>query len=148
MTASPANSPRTNPTRTNNPRDQDAGTSRSGSERSTASEQGIGIAEGADALIRGQDNLGQGSNNLAKLSQVIQVVISYCHIKICNELSKAKLIHEILQNYHTKAALILLQSRVSLPPAYAKGSDTRRVNKWVCAPTLTCLVIAAIQSQC
>ena len=35
-----------------------------------------------------------------------------------------------LKNYFTKSALIILQGRVQLPPAYAKGSDTRRVNKW------------------
>jgi len=36
-----------------------------------------------------------------------------------------------VQNYFTKAALLILHSRVSLPPAYAKDSGTRRVNKWV-----------------
>ncbi|MCJ1360022.1 MAG: autophagy protein 13 [Icmadophila ericetorum] len=104
VTASPANSPRTNPMRTNNPRDQDRGSSRSDSGRGTPSEQDIGVAEG-DTLLRAQENSGQAKENLAKLSQVIQ-------------------------NYHTKAALIILQSRVSLPPAYAKGSEVRRVNKW------------------
>lgn len=35
------------------------------------------------------------------------------------------------QNYHTKAALIVLHSRVDLPPSYPKGSDTPRINRWV-----------------
>lgn len=38
----------------------------------------------------------------------------------------------MLQNYHTKAALIILHSRVELPPSFAKGSDTPKVNRWVC----------------
>ncbi|KAI9714168.1 MAG: hypothetical protein M1812_006496 [Candelaria pacifica] len=38
--------------------------------------------------------------------------------------------NQIIQNYHTKAALIIISSRVTLPPAFAKGSDIRRVNKW------------------
>lgn len=36
-----------------------------------------------------------------------------------------------LKNYFTKAALIVLHARFSLPPAYARGSETKRVNKWV-----------------
>ena len=35
------------------------------------------------------------------------------------------------QNYFTKAALIILHSRVALPPAYSKDSKVRRINKWV-----------------
>lgn len=35
------------------------------------------------------------------------------------------------QNFHTKAALIILHSRVDLAPAYKKGSDIKRVNRWV-----------------
>ena len=72
VTASPANSPRTNPMRTNNPRDQDGGSSRSDSGRGTPSEQDIGLAEG-DTLLRTQETSGQAKENLAKLSQVVQV---------------------------------------------------------------------------
>ncbi|SLM33798.1 Autophagy-related protein 13 [Lasallia pustulata] len=105
VTASPASSPRTNPSRTNNPRDREPGGSVSGSERGTPSEQCIGIGEGADALLRGQESSGQAKDTVAKLSQVVQ-------------------------NYYTKAALIIVQSRVSLPPAYVRGTDNKRVNKW------------------
>lgn len=35
------------------------------------------------------------------------------------------------QNYHTKAALVILHSRVELPPSFSKGSSTARVNRWV-----------------
>ena len=73
VTAFPAKSPRTNPTRTNNPRDQEPGTSRSSSERNTPSDQGIGLAEGFDVQGRVQDAPSDGKDNLAKLSQVIQV---------------------------------------------------------------------------
>ncbi|KAJ5479134.1 hypothetical protein N7530_004643 [Penicillium desertorum] len=33
-------------------------------------------------------------------------------------------------NYHTKAALIILHSRVALPPSFNKGSESPRVNRW------------------
>jgi len=34
------------------------------------------------------------------------------------------------QNYHTKAAIVILQSRVALPTVRGKD-DTTKVNKWV-----------------
>ena len=70
--ASPANAPKTNPMRSNNPRDIEPGISISTSERGTPSEQGIGLSEGTEALMR-NPNSGQLRDNLAKLSQVIQV---------------------------------------------------------------------------
>ncbi|PYH91946.1 hypothetical protein BO71DRAFT_458624 [Aspergillus ellipticus CBS 707.79] len=39
-------------------------------------------------------------------------------------------LNQIISNYHTKAALIILHSRVELTPAFIKGSDTPRVNRW------------------
>ncbi|ETN39192.1 uncharacterized protein HMPREF1541_05415 [Cyphellophora europaea CBS 101466] len=39
-------------------------------------------------------------------------------------------LNQVIQNFHTKAALIILHSRVDLAPAYAKNSDTKRVNRW------------------
>ncbi|KAL3487665.1 autophagy-related protein 13-domain-containing protein [Aspergillus germanicus] len=39
-------------------------------------------------------------------------------------------LNQIISNYHTKAALIILHSRVELPPVFIKGSDTPRVNRW------------------
>lgn len=39
-------------------------------------------------------------------------------------------LNQVIRNFHTKAALIILHSRVNLKPAYSKGTDTRRVNKW------------------
>lgn len=43
------------------------------SERGAASEQGISMGEGSDALMRGQESASQGRDSLAKMSQVIQV---------------------------------------------------------------------------
>ncbi|KAI4211530.1 MAG: hypothetical protein LQ351_005706 [Letrouitia transgressa] len=93
VTASPANSPKTNPTRTNNQRE--------GNRNEKVSETG----EASDALMRSQEVPGQNKDAMAKLSQVVQ-------------------------NYFTKAALIILHSRTHLPAAYAKGSNVKRVNKW------------------
>ncbi|KAJ5081588.1 Autophagy-related protein 13 [Penicillium alfredii] len=39
-------------------------------------------------------------------------------------------LNQIISNYHTKAALIVLHSRIDLPPSFNKGSDTPRVNRW------------------
>ncbi|KAL3436263.1 autophagy-related protein 13 [Aspergillus tetrazonus] len=39
-------------------------------------------------------------------------------------------VNQIVTNYHTKAALIILHSRVELPPSYAKNSNVPRVNRW------------------
>lgn len=133
ITASPANSPRTNPARTNNPRDQDNRRSDNAAERGTSSEQGSSVGEGSDASMRAQEVVGQGRDSLAKMSQVIQVRPQPADLSAmaagdfnCNPLTPL-----LLKNYFTKAALIVLHARCSLPPAYAKGSETKRVNKWV-----------------
>ncbi|KAI9834073.1 MAG: hypothetical protein M1819_003358 [Sarea resinae] len=105
VTASPANSPWTNPTRTNNPRDQGTERPRSQVGGMAYNERGTGEGDGEQAVLQTQQPQGQGKESKAKLNQIIQ-------------------------NYHTKAALIIIQSRVSLPPAYARGSETKRVNKW------------------
>ncbi|KAJ5759257.1 Autophagy-related protein 13 [Penicillium odoratum] len=39
-------------------------------------------------------------------------------------------LNQIISNYHTKAALIILHSRVELPQSFIKGSNTPRVNRW------------------
>ncbi|KAJ5835620.1 Autophagy-related protein 13 [Penicillium robsamsonii] len=39
-------------------------------------------------------------------------------------------LNQIISNYHTKAALIILHSRVALPPSFNKGSESPRVNRW------------------
>ncbi|EEH47485.2 uncharacterized protein PADG_03569 [Paracoccidioides brasiliensis Pb18] len=92
-TASPANSPRTNPARTNNPRD------RSAVESDAASSAELKM------FTQGPSNVAPTRDIIAKLNQIVQ-------------------------QYHTKAALIILQSRVELPLAYNKDSDVKRVNRW------------------
>ncbi|KAL8716760.1 MAG: hypothetical protein Q9225_005939 [Loekoesia sp. 1 TL-2023] len=62
------------------------------------------MGEGSDTLMRGHDD-DPGRDGVQKLSQVVQ-------------------------NYFTKAAHIILHSRVSLPPAYHKGTEVKRINKW------------------
>ncbi|KAJ5661964.1 Autophagy-related protein 13 [Penicillium maclennaniae] len=39
-------------------------------------------------------------------------------------------LNQIISNYHTKAALIILHSRVELPASFNKGSDSPRINRW------------------
>ena len=39
-------------------------------------------------------------------------------------------LNQVIRNFHTKAALIILHSRVDLKPAYSKGTDNHRVNRW------------------
>lgn len=70
--ASPANSPRTNPSRTNNLRETESGSS---SERGTLSEPGIASGEGSDTVMRAHESSGQGRDAIAKLSQIVQVCI-------------------------------------------------------------------------
>lgn len=99
-TASPASSEQTNPTRTNNPRDRDIQALRTNSPLT----QGSGSSEDFAAARQDQpaDNPGV---QMQRLNQVIQ-------------------------NFHTKAALIILQSRVELSPAYSQKTDAKRVNRW------------------
>ncbi|KAI9776406.1 MAG: autophagy protein 13 [Geoglossum umbratile] len=104
-TASPASSPWTNPARTNNPRDRAREShSRSGSDTGLYSERGAG-QPGGDAGAAGVQSPNQARETKAKLNQIIQ-------------------------NYFTKAAQIIIQSRMAVPPVYARGTDTRKVNKW------------------
>jgi autophagy-related protein 13 len=100
VTASPANSERTNPTRTNNPRDRDLNALRT----NQALPQSSGSSE--DFASARQDQ--PADNPVAQMQRLNQVI----------------------QNFHTKSALIILQSRVELPPAYSQKTDARRVNRW------------------
>lgn len=100
VTASPANSEQTNPSRTNNSRDRDSQALRIDSPLT----QGSGSSE--DFTAARQD---QPADNTAGQRQRL---------------------NQVIQNYHTKAALIILQSRVELSPAYSQKTDTKRVNRW------------------
>ncbi|KAI9818786.1 MAG: autophagy protein 13 [Pycnora praestabilis] len=115
VTASPANSPKTNSTRTNNPRDPVQDRARPSPEMGGDSGGGFGAGNGGDGILQDPLPAGQGKESNAKLNQIIQACVPK---------------PQSSQNYHTKAALIIISSRIALPPAYAKGSDTKRVNKW------------------
>ncbi|RDL36572.1 Autophagy-related protein 13 [Venustampulla echinocandica] len=100
VTASPASSPRTNPTRTNNPRDDPQST------RSRASSDMPGYSEG--------DEGSEDSGVIAATGPSRDAV---------------KKLDQIIQNFHTKAAIVVLQSRMSLPVILTKDGP-KRVNKW------------------
>ncbi|KKZ68244.1 hypothetical protein EMCG_06067 [[Emmonsia] crescens] len=104
--ASPANSPRTNPARTNNPRDRGAESNTSQAEVGLVNTAtGLGIGHEAEMFVQVPPNVAPARDIIAKLNQIVQ-------------------------QYHTKAALIILHSRVELPPTYNKDSDMKRVNRW------------------
>ncbi|KIW14711.1 hypothetical protein PV08_07495 [Exophiala spinifera] len=98
--ASPATSEQTNPTRTNNPRDRDVQALRTNSPLT----QGSGSSEDFAAARQEQP----ADNTVGQMQRLNQVV----------------------QNFHTKAALIILHSRVELSPAYSQKTDSKRVNRW------------------
>ncbi|KAH6679492.1 autophagy protein-like protein Atg13 [Halenospora varia] len=100
VTASPASSPRTNPTRTNNPREESAGMhTRTNSDMPGYNEGDEG--SGDSGFI--------GSNGPSK--------------------EAVKKLDQIIQNFHTKAAIVVLQSRMSLPVIFTKDGS-KKVNKW------------------
>ncbi|KAF2130194.1 autophagy-related protein 13 [Dothidotthia symphoricarpi CBS 119687] len=101
-TASAANNLQTNPTRTNNQRNQP----REGSPSSdTASYSDRGGEEGEGEMVTRGDHLAESDQkHYQKVNQVIQ-------------------------NFFTKAALTIVSSRVILPQAYNKNGDLKQ-NKW------------------
>ncbi|PGH02529.1 hypothetical protein AJ80_08840 [Polytolypa hystricis UAMH7299] len=106
VTASPANSPQTNPARTNNPRDRDRDPEMAlpQTEVGEYHTRGLGIEQETE-LNEQEQTSSSGKDAVTKLNQIVQ-------------------------NYHTKAALIIAHSRVDLPPSYLRGSDAKRVNRW------------------
>ncbi|OJJ45499.1 hypothetical protein ASPZODRAFT_69585 [Penicilliopsis zonata CBS 506.65] len=73
--------------------------------RTSSTARGLGIDTGAEPQDQSQKTTAPGKDAIVKLNQIVS-------------------------NYHTKAALIILHSRVELPPAFAKGSTTPKVNRW------------------
>ena len=100
ITASPANSEQTNPTRTNNPRDRDV------------------------QALRNKSPLTQGSGSSEEFTSARQ------DQPADNPVAQMQRLNQVIQNFHTKSALVILQSRVDLAPAYSQKTDTRRVNRW------------------
>ncbi|KAI9645141.1 autophagy protein 13 [Ciborinia camelliae] len=100
ITASPASSPRTNPTRTNNPREE----SRTGYSRTTSDMP----------HYQEIDDASEDSGVMAATGPSREAV---------------KKLDQILQNFHTKAAIIIIGSRVGLPVVFTKEGP-KKVNKW------------------
>ncbi|KAK3945672.1 autophagy-related protein 13 [Diplogelasinospora grovesii] len=104
--SSPASSPQTNPTRTNNQREA-FGRARAGSEAASGDHDGAAMADDVESAGAG---LGMGAgpsrDSIKKLDQIIQ-------------------------NFYSKAAVLILQSRLDLTPAGGKrGAEGRKPNKW------------------
>lgn len=99
--SSPASSPQTNPIRTNNPRENIGGHLRTGSE-ATSRQEATGTPESGEA----SSSSGPSRESIKKLDQIVQ-------------------------NFHLKAAVVILQSRINTTPsAGSKKSDGKKVNKW------------------
>ncbi|OAP62007.1 hypothetical protein AYL99_04210 [Fonsecaea erecta] len=99
-TASPATSEQTNPSRTNNPRDRDV------------------------HALRTNSPLTQGSNSSEDFASARQ------DQPADNPGVQMQRLNQVIQNFHTKSALIILQSRVELAPAYSQKTNDKRVNRW------------------
>jgi autophagy-related protein 13 len=137
VTASPANSPRTNPAKTNNPRDRDPESNAPQAEAGANNVSGLGIEGGTETLEQAQPNTVPAKEGVTKLNQIIQVSRSVALLlKLSSQIFEGMITNFMIlgQNYHTKAALIILHSRVDLPAVYSRGSDVKRVNRWVGSP--------------
>ncbi|KAJ5616839.1 hypothetical protein N7537_001953 [Penicillium hordei] len=92
------------PTARDDSREQEATPSSPTVDTGSTSARGLGIEPGAQPSEQGR-NAALSKEALTRLNQIIS-------------------------NYHTKAALIILHSRIALPPSYNKGSESPRVNRW------------------
>ncbi|CAP80720.1 autophagy protein 13 [Penicillium rubens] len=92
------------PTARDDRREQEAAPSSPTVDMGSNSARGLGIEPGPQPSEQGR-NAALGREALTRLNQIIS-------------------------NYHTKAALIILHSRVALPPSFNKGSESPRVNRW------------------
>jgi autophagy-related protein 13 len=73
---------------------------------------------------------GPSRDAVKKLDQIIQVNTP----AILSSLREC--LHYCPQNFHTKAAIVVLQSRMPLPVILTKDG-TKKVNKWVCLQSST-----------
>ncbi|KAI9892894.1 MAG: autophagy protein 13 [Vezdaea aestivalis] len=102
-TASPASTPWTNPSRTNNPRDQ----AQTGRNRTLAGAEGSGewAADDGQTAVASQ--------------------------QVSNSAEDAKKLNQVIQNYFYKAFLVIVHSRINPPSAYSRGLNAaKRVNRW------------------
>ncbi|PBP27817.1 autophagy protein Atg13 [Diplocarpon rosae] len=120
ITASPASSPRTNPARTNNPREEGS----SSNSRLAAEMKGHNEADegsGDSGVIAAS---GPSRDVVKKLDQIIQVSSNETFPS-----SAEALLMFWGQNFHTKAAYLILQSRIPLPVVCSKDG-IKKLNKW------------------
>ena len=119
--ASPASSPSTNPTRTNNSREERRPVAHSrvnsevsayneGDETPAAGDESAGIASGPS-----KDSVEETRPNHSGMSMHFE---------------NSFIILIFIRTFHTKAAIVILQSRVSLPVIIGRDGS-RKVNKWV-----------------
>uniref|UniRef100_L2G0D2 Autophagy-related protein 13 n=1 Tax=Colletotrichum fructicola (strain Nara gc5) TaxID=1213859 RepID=L2G0D2_COLFN len=100
--SSPASSPQTNPSRTNNPREASLGPRARASSETSGRESAVASSSAAET----PPSAGPPADAVKKLDQIIQ-------------------------NFHTKAASVVLQSRIDLKPAYhTRGPGSKKLNKW------------------
>ncbi|KAH8882130.1 hypothetical protein GQ53DRAFT_462458 [Thozetella sp. PMI_491] len=109
-TASPASNPQTNPSRTNNPRDPLGvpARTRTGSEAMAAQDGGPTAADAGDGPSPGaglETASGPSRETVKKLDQIIQ-------------------------NFHYKAAVVIIQSRINANASGARRSEPKKANKW------------------
>lgn len=77
---------------------------------------------------------GPSAESFKKLDQIIQVSLLPSGLGLLRRLKpRLKANQGSPQNFHTKAASVILDSRMNLKTTSAnKGSANRKVNKWVC----------------
>ena len=127
--ASPATSPATNPTRTNNSRDSDSGDSQDRLDSTAPGGPGIVLDEPYGST---QPAYGAGDRRQDAIKRLNQVVQVRALPESKREASSFLMLNTCFQNYFTKAALIILSTRTTLSPAFARTvSREKRVNKWV-----------------
>lgn len=119
-TASPALSPKTNPTRTNNSREDVS----SSMLNKYINSPGHNVNDLEDQNNLVPNPIGLNKDALKKLDQIVQV--RSWHFNLANLFTNLK-----DQNFHTKAAILVLQSRINLPVVFTQDG-TKKVNRWVC----------------
>ncbi|KAI6869569.1 hypothetical protein KC318_g18934, partial [Hortaea werneckii] len=108
--SSAASNPSTNPERTNNRREQPPQRTRSSVDLASYTERGAGT----DAANGGQRGQGAGSSAGSAGSGQDK------------ELNK---LNQIIQHFHTKAALMICAARTNLPPSLTKAGELRQ-DRW------------------
>lgn len=132
--APPPNPPLSTPVRSDL-REQDSAPGSPTADIRTNIGRGLGIDSGSDTSDLAKETA-PGKEAIAKLNQIVAV---WRHRIQPHDGTLLTCDGNYHQNYHTKAALIILQSRVDLPPSFTRGSQAPRVNRWVSGGDPPCL---------